>query len=349
MPRMLDPSHVRKILIIRLSAVGDVINTLPALTAVREAFPRAFVGYVIDEKAKELIVGHPCVDEVHLFRQKRWSRGILNPLTAGRTFLEVVDYAQRIRAHRYDVAIDLKANFKGGVHAVLSGVPWRIGFAPGHCNELNHLFSNIHVYPAWERINRVEKFLSLLQPLGVRVRQARFILPVSEESRRRVRGYLESVGCRSGGYAILHPGTSDFGKQKRWPLDRFSALARRIQDELGLKVLIAWGPGEREMAEEVARASSALVALETRSLLDLAELERGARVFVGCDSGPLHLTSAVEVPCVGLFGPKDPQIYGPNSPRHRVVYKPSTNGHPMDGITVEDAFSAVAELLRSSP
>jgi ADP-heptose:LPS heptosyltransferase len=100
------------------------------------------------------------------------------------------------------------------------------------------------------------------------------------------------------------------------------------------------------MAEEIARGSRAEVAMETRSLLDLAELLRGARAFVGADSGPLHLASAVEVPSVALFGPKDPAVYGPYNARHRVVYKPNGNGAgSMQAITVQDAFEALQALL----
>ena len=86
------------------------------------------------------------------------------------------------------------------------------------------------------------------------------------------------------------------------------------------------------------------MSMQTSSILDLAELIRQSRIFVGCDSGPLHLASAVGTPSVGLFGPKDPTVYGPFNPIHRVVYKPGANGNAMAAITVEDAYRAVEEL-----
>jgi ADP-heptose:LPS heptosyltransferase len=151
---------------------------------------------------------------------------------------------------------------------------------------------------------------------------------------------------------VIHPGTSEFGRIKRWPLDRFAALADRIQHHLDRRVIISWGPGERAMAEEISRSARCrpAIAPETRSLLDLAELIRCAAVFIGSDSGPMHLANAVGIPCVALFGPKDPVVYGPYGSGHRIVFKPNGEGlGAMNAITVEDAFSAVQSLLSGQP
>lgn len=337
---MLDRESIQKILLLRLSAVGDVINTLPAVSAIRSSFPHAHVAFIVEDKAKDVVIGHPDLDEVIIFPRKTWSR----PLRFFRTAGEVSGYLGAIRRRQFDVLLDFQGNLKGGMHAWLSGVPVRIGFARGHSNEMNHWFSTIRVAPYSEQINRVEKFLALLQPLGVPPSLGRYRLPPSAESERAVTAWLRSLALDR--YVVVHPGTSDYGKAKRWPLDRFAQLSDRIEAEARLKVVIAWGPGERPMAEEITRSSRATIAMETRSLLDLAELQRRASLFVGADSGPLHLASAVGVPSVALFGPKDPAVYGPYNPRHRVVYKPNGNGRgSMEAITVEDAFRAVASLL----
>jgi lipopolysaccharide heptosyltransferase I len=326
-----------RILVIRLSAVGDVINTLPALCAIRQTYPRAFIGWIVEDRAYDLIRGHPAIDRVHLFPRKRWVRHWLDAAA------EAPGLVREIRRERYEVAVELQGNLKGAVHGLVSGVRRRVGFGPGHCKEMSHLFTNIHVTPPGERINRVDKFLSVAAFLGASVNGAGYLLPESAESRARIEEFLRREGLDR--YVVVHPGTSDFGREKRWLPERFSALADRIQEGLGLRAVITWGPGEKALAEEVVRGSRAILSMETRSILDLAELIRRAALFVGCDTGPLHLASAVRTPSVALFGPKDPQVYGPYNPRHRIVYKPDQNGGSMTAITVEDAYAAVSELI----
>jgi len=115
---------------------------------------------------------------------------------------------------------------------------------------------------------------------------------------------------------------------------------------LGLKPVITWGPGEKELAEGIVQDSDnqAIIAMKTEHLLDLAEIIRGAVLYVGCDSGPLHLSSATGTPSVALFGPKDPRTYAPWNPRSRVVQKGENRGEMAD-ITVDDVMESVKSLL----
>lgn len=341
--------EIRRILLIRLSALGDVVNTLPAVSAVREAFPGARLGFIVEDRCRDVVAGLSAVDRVYVFPRKRWQSDFFRFWRWGRLAREVAAFFREIRAEHYDVALDFQGNLKGALHAWFSGSPERIGFARGHCNELNWLFSTVRVRPATEY--RVEKFLSLLGPLGIAPARPRYVFPRSEESRARARRFLAEAGWSEGDYIVLHPGTSEFGKIKRWPVDRFHALARRLSSE-GHRVLVVWGPGERGMADAIAAEGGpgVRIAMETRSILDLAELIAGARVFVGADSGPLHIASAVGVRSVALFGPKDPAVYGPYNPLGRVVYKPNGSGTAsMEAITVEDAHAAVTSVGALEP
>ncbi len=338
--------EIRRILCVRLSAVGDVINTLPALEALRRGFPAARVGFVVEDRAHDLIARHPSVDRVHLYRRKRWARWLHQPSNWPALYREFGAFAREIRAERYDVALNFQANLKGAMHALLSGAPRRIGFARGHCREAAFFFDNEHVAPpGGERINRVEKFLSLAAALGAPVRGASYRLPETREPSVRVAAFLADRGLRD--YVAIHPGTSDFGRLKRWLPERFAALASRIGSEIELPSVVTWGPGERELAEGIVAGSGgrAMLAMETRNILDLAEIIRRARLYVGCDSGPLHLSSAVGTPSVALFGPKDPETYGPYNPLRRVVYKGGDGDASMEAITVDEVFRAVKDLL----
>jgi heptosyltransferase I len=255
-------------------------------------------------------------------------------------------YVRSLRAGRFDVLLDFQGNLKGGLHAAISGIPVRIGFARGHCREGSHLFTNVHTSPPTESMLRAKKFLSLLGPLGIASPRLVWKLPDRARSRRTIDAFLRGAGIVESRYVVVHPGTSDRGAEKRWPAERFAGLAEKIERDLGLRVVVAWGPGELPAAQDVARASGATLALETRSLLDLAELIGRASLYVGADSGPLHLASAVACPSVALFGPKDPAIYAPCNPRARVVRRVSPDGTArMDAIEVEDAFDAARELL----
>lgn len=348
---MRDPAPPRRILMIRLSAVGDVVNTLPALEAIRAAYPAARIGFVVEDRAHDIIQGHPSVDRVHLYPRRRWVRMASHPSQWPAAIGELAVFVREVWAERYDVALDFQGNFKGAMHGLVSGVRRRIGFAAGYCKEWSHFFSNVHVVPpGGETINRVDKFLALAAAIGAPLGRATYRLPDRPDCRARVDAFL---GARPPGeFVAIHPGTSDFGKSKRWLQERFSSLASRIGRERGLRSVITWGPGERSLAEEIVRGSGghAELALETRSILELAELIRRARLFVGCDSGPLHLSSAVGTPSVALFGPKDPRVYGPYNAHRRIVYKPE-NGHggSMGAITVDDAYKAVSDLLDETP
>lgn len=337
----------QRILFVRLSAVGDVINTLPALEALRRGFPNAFIGYVVEDRAHDLITHHPSVDRVHLYRRKRWARYAHQPMHWWNLYEEVSTFLHEIRREQYTVALDFQGNLKGALHALISGARRRVGFSRGHCKENNYFFNNEHVTPpgGTEKINRVEKFLSLVGHLGVPVTSAGYRLPETRDGRARVDAFLAANNLRT--YAAIHPGTSDFGALKRWKPERFAALAERIGRETPLRPVITWGPGEKPLAEEIVAGSKgqATLAMETKNILDLAELIRSARLYVGCDSGPLHLSSAVSTPSVALFGPKDPRTYGPYNPHHRVVLKGDLGQGSMDAITVDDAFAAVKELL----
>jgi ADP-heptose:LPS heptosyltransferase len=339
---MLDPRGIQSLLLMRLSAIGDVANTLPAVSAARKAFPKARIAFLVEDKASALVEGHPDLDATIVFPKSRWKGRALRP----GTWAEASRHVREIRAGKFDVLLDFQGNLKGGLHAALSGIPTRVGFARAHSKEQSHRFTNVHVEPSGERILRARKFLSLLAPLGIADPEIVWKLPPRDASRAAVGAFLAETGLEGRSFAVLHPGTSARGAAKRWPVERFAELARRIPGALDLAVVVGYGPGERALAEEIVRGSGAILALETRSLLDLAELLSRAALFVGADSGPLHLASAVACPSVALFGPKDPAIYAPCNPRSRVVRKPGSDGSAsMLAIEAADALAAAADLL----
>lgn len=336
--------YSRRLLFIRLSAVGDVINTLPALDALRRSFPDAYIGYAVEDRAYSAIEGHPCADIVHLYPRKRWVGMLKRPGQWLALWREVRAFFAEIRGQRYEIALNYQSNLKGALFAMLSGAVLRAGFAKQNSKESSHVFNHINVAPeGGELINRVEKFIALSEAIGADGREARYRLPERPQYAAHVRQWRQDNQLDR--YAVIHPGTSDFGAQKRWFPDRFAELAVRLQRETGLQPVITWGPGEEPLARQIAELSqgAAQVAMQTAHLLELAEVIRGASLYIGCDSGPLHLASATGTPSVALFGPKDPRTYAPWNPRSRVVQKGEYLGQ-MSDITVEDVFNACTEL-----
>lgn len=344
------PAQPDRILFVRLSAVGDVINTLPALEALRQSFPKAHIGYLVEDRAYTVIEGHPSVDEVILYPRKKWVEMLKQPSQWPTLWWEFRELRRRLREPRYDVALNYQSNLKGALFALLSKSPLRVGFAKNNSKENSYLFNHVQVSPeGGELINRVEKFIALSAAIGATSEKAVYRLPVRPDRKEAVRQWFQARDLND--YAVIHPGTSDFGAKKRWLPERFAELARDIHKQTGLTSVITWGPGEKELAEGIVAASqgAALLAMQTTHLLDLADITAGAKLYIGCDSGPLHLASAVGTPSVALFGPKDPRTYGPWNSRSRVVQRGQTSDQPhygeMSAITSADVMAAVRDLL----
>lgn len=344
-----------RILLIRLSAIGDVIHALHALAALREAHPKAFLGFLVEDRASTLLAGHPDIDRLHVFPRRTWSgQWLVDPASFSSG---IGSFLSDLRAARYDVAVDLQGNLKGGVLSALSGAPRRIGLSRKNGKEMNHLFQTESVEIPGGPFHRVDRALRLLSPLGVGDRTGQPRVPVHADDESVISQFLAGADLEPGLFAVIHPTTSEFGRHKRWSIEGFGSLAALLLERRGLRSVVTWGPGERAMAEGVASASAgaAVVGPETGSLTAVAGIASRAALFVAADTGALHLAALTGTPTVGLFGPKDPRIYGPRGPRTAVVFK-GTDCSPcpkrscanpicMSDIEPEDVLEAALPLL----
>ena len=304
----ISPIEAERILIVRLSALGDVVHTLPLLDALRRARPRAHIGWLVEEPAASLLEGHPQLDRVWIAPRHaaRRLRSVGRPLAAAGRLAEV---ARGLRAARYQLTLDTQCNLRSSLWARASGAGVRIGFAPPFTKEKAHWWSTLRVEAPRDGQLKAHRNLELLAPLGIDTAGARPRIAIPDAA-RRIADPLRASGARA---IALHPGVSGFGAIKQWAPDRFAALARRLRDERGARCLVTFGPSERDLARRVVDASggAAELAPETTSLLELAALYEACDVVVAGDTGPLHLAAALGVPVVGLYGPKDPAVYGP--------------------------------------
>jgi len=284
-----------KVLVVRLSAIGDVVHTLPVLAALGRAGHE--VTWLVEPAARELLTGHPQLHAVVPAPSARRFR-----LAAGRSALRA------LRRESFDVALDLQGLFKSAAWARLSQARRVIGFAGAARREpLSALLAHETVPVPAGAVHVIDKNLSLLRGLGLEAAGRReFPLPP-----------LPAALLDTRARAILNPGGG--WTSKLWPAESYGALARTLR-ERGLAPLVTWGPGERALADRVAAASggAAEVAPPT-TLLEYTALARDARVVVAADTGPLHLACAVGTPVVALFGPTDPARNGPFSATDVVI------------------------------
>jgi lipopolysaccharide heptosyltransferase I len=309
-----------RILCIRLSGLGDVVHALNALSLLRQERPHARIAWIVEDRFAGLLHGHPHLDCVVEIPRRRWDPMFRNPLRWPELWNEGRPMAGRLRRERFDVSLDFQSSIKSSWIARDAGAPLRIGFDRPVSRELSRIFQNTLVRVPMNGIHRIERDLALLQPLGITPRYTSPALPRNDTIRKRLQETLRPM-LDGGPVVMIHPGTSSFAEFKRWPPDRYARVAADLVRKRRADVFVTHGPGERKLASQVAETAGARVELapSTCSIQELVELLRLADLFIGSDTGPMHLASALHVPVVALFGPKDAEQTGPYCSRSIVV------------------------------
>lgn len=322
------------VLILRLSALGDILHTLPAVIALREAMPDRRLVWVVEAPYAEMTRMIAPVDEVIPLATKRWRRS----LGKGDTWRELQRSVRQIRhlAMR-GASIDFQGLVKSAVIGAAAGCRKRYGFSSSAIRERGALvFLNHRVQVDVSR-HVIEQNLQLARGAGA---SASVPPPVSLGAfPDDPEGKLGEL--RSSPPIILNPGAGR--ADKLWGVGRFAELAKQIESRWKVRPIVVWGPGEREMAGEIVAGSPAVLAPQT-SLRELALLLQHARVVVAGDTGPLHLAAAAGTPVVGLFGPTSPLRNGPWGQLDRVVESFSSSKR-MEDVTVSGAMDRLGEIL----
>lgn len=284
---------MNRILIVRLGALGDLIHTVPAVAALRSAFPRARIDWLVDARYHAILDLVPAIDRRLVIGGPGW-QGFAHTIRA-------------LRREQYDVALDFQGLMKSAALARSSGAVRVIGFSAKHLRErgARPFYSEI-VEPPPDAVHVIFKNLSLLGAVGLVDTQVR--LPIEVPAAAVVSQVREQLDAVSR-FAILNPGAA--WPNKRWPAERFGALAAAIRDRAGMRSLALWGPAEEELARAVAAASggAATVAPPT-TVADVVALCAAASLVVSGDTAPLHIAAAVGAPTVGIFGPTSPARNG---------------------------------------
>lgn len=306
----LESGKQPRMLIARMSAIGDTILTTPVVCRLRERYPSAYLAWVVEEKSSHFIRGHSALDDVFVL-PRGW---FASPQ-------RVAQLRSTLREKRFDVAIDCQSISKTSFACWLSGAPVRIGCRGQYGAEMSPWLNNTLVLPKHPHLT--DRSLELLAPLGIHhspgLDPVRWGLPSDHAAESRMTQWL--AGQRLESYVAINPGAS--WDSKLWSNERFGRVAVELSERLGLPSLVVWG-GDREKtwAEEVVAASrgAARMAPQT-SLHELAALLRQARLMLSPDTGPMHLAVAVDTPTVCLHGTTRPEDCGPYGAPHQALIK----------------------------
>lgn len=384
-----------RLLIVRLGSMGDVIHAMPAVAALRAAHPDAHIGWAIERRWTPLLVAggyplcgcptptgiesvgiqesglsaeRPLVDSVHVVNTLAWRRALLS----NATWMEMRNTFRTITAEHYDIAIDFQGSIKSAVVTRLSGASTRMGFAQPREKQATLLYtSSVHTsarHVIDQNLAVVSSFVAdrpqleignqkLQWPLRSFAPFAVDIFPADPAAASAVNEKLAALDTLR--FAILTPGAGWGAKQ--WSPARYAEVARALADD-GVISLLNYGPGEEALAREVEQASGGIARRVFCTLSELIELTRRASLFLGGDTGPMHLANALGVPVVALFGPTDPARTGPYSApgwsKSVVLRHPSsrTDMHhrpdPDPGllaITADEVIAAARTLIAQRP
>jgi heptosyltransferase I len=317
---------IERLLIVRLSAMGDVLHALPAVAALREAFPAACIGWVIEERWAELICSQqtprcgprmlqrPLVDRVHVVNTRAWRKAVFSDAT----WSAVLSSIKELRAQNYEAAVDFQGAIRSALLARLSGAPLVYGYAQARENAASMFYTRqvqsnlVHV---------VDQNLSLARTVAKKdLISAPAELPRDPAAESSAASKLNARNMKS--FAILNPGAGWGAKQ--WPADRYGEVAKILAAKTGLRSLVNFGPGEEELALAVESLSGGSAQAMSTSISELIAITRRAALFIGGDTGPMHLAAILKVPVVAIFGPTNPARNGPYGTRSVVLRNPAS-------------------------
>ncbi len=345
-----------RILFIKLSAIGDVVQTLPALEAIRRLFPDAEITWVVEEAAAGILEGHPLIDRLLVSRRKAWIAMMKRPSTFMEGLRHMIRFVLDLRAVRYDIAIDFQGLLKSGVLIGLARAVRKIGFAG--TRELSPLFLNERL-PAYDREKHaLERYLDVARYLGARNPQPTCTLPIAEQT-AVMRSCLAELNCEGRPAVVINPVAR--WKTKLWSEEKFASLADRLVGEKNAFIIFTGSAADAVTTNRITglMKQKALNWAGKTSLKELAALASLSDLFLTTDTGPMHLAAAAGARVIALFGPTAPWRTGPHGQIEWVVRtgiacspcfkKSCDNGECMRGISVEDVLARIEQIGMKKP
>jgi len=335
-----------RILIIQFSAIGDVVRVLPAMHALRDFFPSARIDWAVERKSASVLLSHPTIDELHVFERdpaKSWKYNV----NQFRLFLS------HVRGVKYDIVIDFHGTWKSGYVSFRTGARERYVLSGPMAKKARRsrgggVFGNRRVQLESAKLNRVEENLKLIEPLAPIPKSLNYSIYVPPEVHDYIEDYFDETF--SGGKLVVGLHAPMDKVEKRWPLKRFAELADMLLADGRFEVMLTFGPHQQDIADEVQRLSRRKpeLAPETKDLRHYAWLIHRCDLYVGGDTGPMHIAAAVGTPVVAVFGGTEPTKHRPYRLPSEIVYAGDSGGesdNPMSQITGEMVYDACVRML----
>jgi heptosyltransferase-1 len=358
-------AQYKNLLIVRLSAMGDIIHTMPAVDVLRSTLPDATIGWLIEERWAELLCTlryprsgtrspqRPLVDHVHTVNTAEWRRALFS----FHTWQHMAVGLSQLRGIRYDAVIDFQGAVRSALLARWSGAPIVYGDAQPRENAAS-MFYTRQVSVPLNGTHVIQQAVSMAYAVGAGIslptigeqtsKQIQF--PVDPDAEAQIADFMSE----RRDFVVFNPGAG-WGA-KMWPAERYGEVAKAMAKG-GLRSLVNYGPGEEDLAAAVEAASDGTARKISCSISELIALTRRAQLFIGGDTGPMHMAAALRIPVVAIFGPTNPARNGPYQTRSIVLRSASSTtdhtrrGEPepgLLGITVGEVVAAAQQLLHSS-
>jgi heptosyltransferase-1 len=343
------PKHLR-LLVVRLGAMGDILHSMPAVTALRKAHPEWTMGWAIEPQWRGLFCANGCeprtpsmplVDRLHMVPAKKWAKSPLNPATLG----DIRRVRSELRAMRYDIVVEMQGAVRAAMVARWARSKRVIGEARPRETVAKWFFDE---KVATRGVHVIEQSLEVANAIfGENLPMTLPLLPRDSAADAKAAELQQP-------FVLLSPGAG-WGA-KRWPADRYGAVARQLA-QAGYAVVINSGPAEDYLAREIVASSGGAARVLTLDMAELIAVTRQASLAIAGDTGPLHLACALGRPVVGIFGPTDPARNGPFHCASRVLRHPESvrdharRSEPEAGlltITPEAVTDAARALLREA-
>ena len=341
------------ILIIKLSAVGDVVHSLPFLEVLRDRFPSAMIDWVVEEDASGIVESHPEIDRLIIFPRKSWLKRFIKKGEYIGVGKEVTKFLKEFQGRRYDIVVDLQGLLKSGILTFLANGKRKIALNGGREGSL--IFTNEKVAIPDPDLHALDKYLCIARYLGATNPVWNGQIPIYDTDKGHVDYLLGEIGNNSTLVAVTPVAKWE---SKLWELHRFASLADTIKEELGAGVVFTGSEGDKAAIEDIRSGmkTRALNLAGKTTLRELAYLYQKCAAVICTDTGPMHVAAAMGSPVVvALFGPTSPLRTGPYGAKHRVIRaglecspcfkKRCDDMSCMKKITVEMVFEAVREVL----
>lgn len=293
---------IQNILVIKLSAIGDVIHTLPVSYALKETFPKAKITWVVEPPAYDLLTNNPYIDEIIVFEKKKFK-------SIGGFMEQIGPFSSALQKTKYDVVLDLQGLFKSAAIAWLSKASLKLG-----CVDMRELSDKISrpVIGPNAKGHIVERYLDVVRELGCKVEQVVFPLVITDKEADIANKLMVQAGMNSQNpYVVLAVGAN--WPNKRWPATYYAKLVDWFYNQNIIPVLIGGGVVDERLADEISAAVEIppVTLVGKTTLKQLAHIIKKSKVTLGGDTGPVHLAAGLNIPTIMLMGPTDANRNGP--------------------------------------